>query len=67
MKLQDLKYKTKSEVDAIMLDHFFTDDEVSIIKLSLKGKSIQQIADELCLSPRTIIRRKNNINDKIST
>lgn len=45
----------------------FTDEEIEVLKLRARGKSIVQIAMELSLSEATVSRRIRNIKDKIMT
>lgn len=45
----------------------FTDEEIEILRLRARGKSIVQIALELSLSEATVSRRIRNIKDKIMT
>ena len=44
----------------------FSDDELKILDLRRRGKSIVEMSRELCISDRTILRRINSIANKIS-
>ena len=57
---------TKPELELIVKIANFTDDEHKIFELLPKDKSITQIAISLCVCERTINRRINNIESKIS-
>ena len=45
----------------------FTDEEIEVLRLRARGKSIVQIAIELSLSEATVSRRIRSIKDKIMT
>jgi DNA-binding NarL/FixJ family response regulator len=53
------KDKSKTEVPAL------TERELEIIKLFSDGFSFKEIAEKLCISPRTVESHKNNILDKL--
>lgn len=57
---------TKPELELIVKIANFTDDEQKIFELLAKDKSITQIAISLCVCERTINRRINNMESKIS-
>ena len=57
---------TKPELELIIKNANFTDDEQKIFELLAKDKSITQIATSLCVCERTINRRIRNIESKIS-
>ena len=57
---------TKPELELIVKNANFTDDEQKIFELLAKDKSITQIATSLCVCERTINRRIKNIESKIS-
>ena len=57
---------TKPELELIVKNANFTDDEQKIFELLAKNKSITQIATSLCVCERTINRRIKNIESKIS-
>lgn len=57
---------TKSELDLIILEANFTDEEKKIFGLLAKGCSIAEISFKLSVCDRTINRRIKNIERKIS-
>ena len=57
---------TKPELELIVENANFTNDEQKIFELLTKGKSITEIAIKLCVCERTINRRIENIKSKIS-
>ena len=57
---------TKPELELIVKNANFTDDEQKVFELLAKDKSITQIATSLCVCERTINRRIKNIESKIS-
>ena len=57
---------TKPELEEIVKNANFTDDEQKIFELLAKDKSITQMANSLCVCERTINRRIKNIESKIS-
>lgn len=57
---------TKPELDFIIADASFTDEERKIFELLAKGCSITEIAFELSVCDRTINRRNKKIASKIS-
>ena len=57
---------TKPELELIVKNANFTDDEQKIFELLAKDKSITQIATSLCVCERTINRRIKNVESKIS-
>ena len=57
---------TKPELESIITNANFTDDERKIFELLAKDKCITQIAIKLCVCERTINRRMKNIESKIS-
>lgn len=57
---------TKLELELIVKNANFTDDEQKIFELLTKDRCITQIAIKLCVCERTINRRINNIESKIS-
>ena len=57
---------TKPELETIIKNANFTDDELKIFELLAKDKCITQIAIKLCVCERTINRRMKNIESKIS-
>ena len=42
-----------------------TDREIEVLKLVAEGKSNREIADLLCLSPKTVNGHRTNIMDKL--
>ena len=57
---------TKPELEKIVTNANFTDDEQKIFELLTKDRCIQEIAVKLCVCERTINRRIKNIESKIS-
>lgn len=57
---------TKPELDLINTKANFADDEQKIFELLSKGQSITEIAFKLSVCERTINRRIQDINSKIS-
>lgn len=57
---------TKSELDLIMLESNFTEEEQKIFCFLAKGCSITEISFKLSVCDRTINRRIKNIERKIS-
>ena len=57
---------TKPELETIITNANFTEEEQKIFELLAKDKSITQIAISLCVCERTINRRIKNIESKIS-
>ena len=56
---------SKSEVDYIIENAGFTEDEIEVFLLRWKGKSIVAISSELHLSGSTVDRRISSIKRKI--
>lgn len=57
---------TKPELEKIVTNANFTDDEQKIFELLTKDRCISEIAVKLCVCERTINRRIKNIESKIS-
>ena len=57
---------TKPELEEIVTNANFTDEEQKIFELLAKDRSIAEIASKLCVCERTINRRIKNIDSKIS-
>lgn len=57
---------TKPELELIVKNANFTDDEQKIFELLAKDRCITEIAINLCVCERTINRRIRNIESKIS-
>ena len=57
---------TKPELEKIVTNANFTDDEQKIFELLTKDRCISEIAVKLCVCERTINRRIKNIDSKIS-
>lgn len=57
---------TKSEVERLKSEIYFTKDELKILEYWLLDYSIVQMAEELKLSTSTISRRKKTIREKIN-
>ena len=57
---------TKPELELIIQNANFTDDEQKIFELLAKDRCITEIAINLCVCERTINRRIKNIESKIS-
>lgn len=62
MKLSEL---TKPELDKILENANFTEEEVRIFKLLSRNFTQKEIAVRLCISHRTLERRIKNIKSKI--
>ena len=63
MKLSEL---TRPELDKILENANFTEDEARVFKLLSQGKSITEIAMKISMCDRTINRRISKIKQKIS-
>lgn len=61
MKFSEL---TKPELDRILENANFTEEEQEIFKLLMAGRSLEEIAQRLLLSKATISRRVKSIKDK---
>lgn len=61
MKFSEL---TKPELDRIIENANFTEEEQEIFKLLMAGRSLEEIAQRLLLSKATISRRVKSIKDK---
>ena len=57
---------TKPELEEIVTNANFTDEEQKIFELLSKDRCIAEIASKLCVCERTINRRIKNIDSKIS-
>ena len=57
---------TKPELEEIVTNANFTDEEQKIFEFLKKDKCIAEIAINLCVCERTINRRIKNIDSKIS-
>ena len=57
---------TKPELEEIVTNANFTDEEQKIFEFLKKDKCIAEIAVNLCVCERTINRRIKNIDSKIS-
>ena len=57
---------TKPELEEIVTNANFTDDEQKIFELLTKDRCITQIAISLCVCERTINRRIRSLESKIS-
>ena len=57
---------TKPELELIVKNANFTDDEQKIFELLTKDRCITEIAIKLCVCERTINRRIKNIESKVS-
>ena len=57
---------TKPELETIVTNANFTDDEQKIFEFLKKDKCIAEIAVNLCVCERTINRRIKNMESKIS-
>ena len=56
---------TKPEVDYLRDKGNFTDDETEIFEMLTKGRTITEIAIQMCVSERTVDRRVKKIKHKI--
>lgn len=63
MKLSKL---TKPELEQIVENANFTDEEFEVFKLLTKGKTITEIAQQVSVCNRTVNRRVNKIMSKIN-
>ena len=63
MKLSKL---TKLELDAIINNANFTEEEIEVFKLLARGKTITEIAQHVSVCNRTVNRRIERIKSKIS-
>lgn len=57
---------TKPELEKIVTNANFTDEEQKIFELLTKDRCIAEIAVKLCVCERTINRRIKNIESKVS-
>lgn len=55
----------KPEIETLLENCNFTDEELEIFKLKCKGKSMNEISWEVGLSTTTISRRTRSIEKKI--
>lgn len=63
MKLSKL---TKPELDGIINNANFTEEEIEVFKLLARGKTITEIAQQVSVCNRTVNRRIERIKSKIS-
>ena len=63
MKLSKL---TKPELDKIINNANFTEEEIEVFKLLARGKTITEIAQQVSVCNRTVNRRIERIKSKIS-
>lgn len=63
MKLSKL---TKPELDEIINNANFTEEEIEVFKLLARGKTITEIAQQVSVCNRTVNRRVERIKSKIS-
>lgn len=63
MKLSKL---TKPELDEIINNANFTEEEIEVFKLLARGKTITEIAQHVSVCNRTVNRRIERIKSKIS-
>lgn len=63
MKLSKL---TKPELDEIINNANFTEEEIEVFKLLARGKTITEIAQQVSVCNRTVNRRIERIKSKIS-
>lgn len=63
MKLSKL---TKPELDEIINNANFTEEESEVFKLLARGKTITEIAQQVSVCNRTVNRRIKKIKSKIS-
>ena len=57
---------TKPELEEIIKNANFTDDELRIFKLLSQGKTITDVAIKVCACDRTVNRKISKIKMKIS-
>ena len=62
MKFSEL---TKPELDIILKNANFTEEEEEIFKLLSRGKSIIEIAEHIMICERTVNRKVTKIKNKI--
>ena len=55
----------KPELEQILLNANFTENEEQIFIMLSKGYSIKMISERLCMSEKTISRRIHGIKDKM--
>lgn len=63
MKLSKL---TKPELDEIINNANFTEEEIEVFKLLARGKTITEIAQHVSVCNRTVNRRIERIKSKIN-
>ena len=63
MKLSKL---TKPELEHISNNANFTEEELEVFELLAKGKTITEIAQQICVCNRTVNRRISEIMSKIN-
>lgn len=63
MKLSKL---TKPELDEIINNANFTEEEIEVFRLLARGKTITEIAQQVSVCNRTVNRRIERIKSKIS-
>lgn len=63
MKLSKL---TKPELDKIINNANFTEEEIEVFKLLARGKTITEIAQQVSVCNRTVNRRIERIKSKIN-
>lgn len=66
MRITQLSFLPKNQVNQIIDNLFLSDDESDVLQLALRGKSVQEIAMTLRMSERTVYRRKENLTLKLS-
>ena len=57
---------SKPELDAIINNANFTEEEIEVFKLLARGKTITEIAQQVSVCNRTVNRRVERIKSKIS-
>lgn len=57
---------TKPELDEIINNANFTEEEIEIFRLLARGKTITEIAQQVSVCNRTVNRRIERIKSKIS-
>lgn len=65
-RLRKISTLTKSQYDYVLLNCLFTDEQLTVLSLSLRGNSRQQIAYSMNCSIETVRNRRREIIDKIN-
>ena len=63
--LKNVRTYPRAYAEDIKSRIILSDEEITIFDMTLRDKSVQQIADEINASRRTVFRRKKDINEKM--